>query len=491
MSEASERGAGAGGPGGAAGLRGRLEAKARELGFDALGVARADEPLGEDFARYEAFVDAGMHGTMGYLAEHREARRRLDGDAILAGAKSVLCLARRYHRGGEGEGEGVVGGIARYARGRDYHTFLRRKLRQLAAFVRRLGPGVEARAVLDTAPVLERAWAARAGLGFVGKNGLLIVPGGGSYVLLGEVVTTLALPPDEPMRERCGSCTRCLEACPTGAFARPFVLDARRCVAYLSIELRGPVDEGLRPLMGEHLFGCDACQEACPFNATRPPAAASTEPFAPLPAWREAGVEALLELAPGAWDELADASPLKRAGEAGLVRNAITVLANAGRAAECAPAFERLAAGHADAGVREHAAWALGRGREAGELEREGLGRPGKAYERAQTRPSEASQRPPAGREGAELNEPEGGYGLGQNGHLGPIGAREDRSGHAPALNSQELPAGARGGAMASEWHGQAGEAGSEARARASEEGMEKNWRGRADEGCAPGRDGR
>jgi epoxyqueuosine reductase len=362
---------------GAADAKRRIEEKARELGFDAVGVARADEPLDDDYARYEDFIDAGLHGTMAYVAEHREARRRIDGEAIMVGAKSVICLARRYHRGGEGEGEGVVGGIARYARGRDYHTFLRRKLRQLAAFVRRLGPGVEARAVVDTAPVLERAWAARSGLGFVGKNGLIIVPGQGSYALLGEVVTTLALPPGVPMRERCGACTRCLDACPTGAFVRPFVLDARRCVSYLSIEHRGPIDEALRPAMGGHLFGCDACQEACPFNATRPAPASSTEPFAPLPAWKALRPEALLELEPGAWDEIAASSPLQRAGEAGLVRNALTAIANEGRAAEFAPAIERLRASHADAGVREHAAWALSRrdemhGGERGAIEEEG-----------------------------------------------------------------------------------------------------------------------
>ncbi|HEU4408719.1 MAG TPA: tRNA epoxyqueuosine(34) reductase QueG [Polyangiaceae bacterium] len=364
VSEAGAEAKAAGERGGAADARRRIEARARELGFDAVGFARADEPIDEDFARYEAFLDAGMHGTMDYLAEHREARRRLDGEAILAGARSVICLARRYHRGGEGEGEGVVGSIARYARGRDYHTFLRRRLRQLAAFVRGLGPGVEARAVVDTAPVLERAWAARAGLGFVGKNGLLIVPGQGSYALLGEVVTTLALPAGVPMRERCGACTRCLDACPTGAFVRPFVLDARRCVSYLSIEHRGPVDEALRPAMGGHLFGCDACQEACPFNATRPAPASSTEPFAPLPKWRALGPESLLELEPGVWDELAASSPVKRAGEAGIVRNALTVLANGGRAAACAPAIERLRDTHPDAAVREHAAWALSRGGE-------------------------------------------------------------------------------------------------------------------------------
>ena len=186
---------------------------------------------------------------MGYLADAREARRRLDTDAILEGARSVICVAERYVRGGAPPGEAgkrgrgwsrVVQAIARYARGHDYHNHLRRRLRKLAAFVRTLGEGVEARPICDDAPVLERAWAARAGLGFVGKNGLLIAPGVGSFVLLGEVVTTLALLPDTPMAERCGSCTLCLDACPTGAFDAPFVLDPRRCISYLTIELRGP-----------------------------------------------------------------------------------------------------------------------------------------------------------------------------------------------------------------------------------------------------------
>jgi epoxyqueuosine reductase len=348
-------------PAGGGGLAWRraIAAKARELGFDAVGVARADEPLGDDFERYEAFVDAGMHGTMAYLAEHREARRRLDGDAILPGAKSVLCLASRYGRPGEGAGQGVVGGIARYARGRDYHGFLRKRLRKLADYVRGLAPGASARALVDTAPVLERAWAARSGLGFVGKNGLLIVPGQGSFLLLGEVVTTLTLPPDVPMRERCGACTRCLDACPTGAFVEPFVLDARRCIAYLTIEHRGPFDPALRPATGEHLFGCDVCQEVCPFNAG-PTSARSSEPFAPLAAWRELDLGDVFGLAPGAWARVAEGSPLKRAGEAGLVRNAATAAANGGRV-DLAPALARLARAHPDAGVREHAAWALER----------------------------------------------------------------------------------------------------------------------------------
>src|SRR5262249_18003347 len=148
--------------------------------------------------------------------------------------------------------------IARYARGRDYHNGVRKKLRRLAAFVR--GLGADARPLIDDAPILERAWAARAGLGFVGKNGMGIVPGTGSLLALGEGVTTLALTPDTPIDERCGTCTRCLDACPTHAFTRPFVLDARRCVSYLTIEKRGAIEDSLREGVGEHLFGCDDCQ---------------------------------------------------------------------------------------------------------------------------------------------------------------------------------------------------------------------------------------
>ena len=194
----------------------RVRQAARDLGFDAVGIARADVELDPEFARYEAFVDAGMHGEMRWLGENREARRRVDTDAILLGAKSVICVARRYQRNADDEARDpeLARSIARYARGRDYHNGVRKKLRKIAAFVRALGTEdapVQARPLCDDAPVLERAWAARAGLGFIGKNGLIIVPGEGSFVLLGEVVTTLALVPDAPMTERCGSCTRCLD----------------------------------------------------------------------------------------------------------------------------------------------------------------------------------------------------------------------------------------------------------------------------------------
>jgi epoxyqueuosine reductase len=344
----------------------RVRAKARALGFDAVGFARADAPLDEDHARYRAFVEGGLHGTMQYLADDAEVRRRLDGEEILRGARSVVCVARSYRRDPVSEAADplVAQGIARYARGHDYHNVVRRQLRRLAVFLRTLGSEAEpvhARPMCDDVPVLERAWAARAGLGFVGKNGMLIVPGDGSLVLLGEVVTTLDLPPDAPMTPRCGACTRCLEACPTHALDRPFVLDARRCVAYLNIELSSAIPEGLRSAVGERLFGCDDCQTVCPFNqGKRSRATARTRPFEPLPVWHRLTHADLLGLDEATWQSRLAGSPVKRAELAGTARNAAIVLGNRGDQA-ARPALARAAEDHPSEVVREAARWALSR----------------------------------------------------------------------------------------------------------------------------------
>jgi epoxyqueuosine reductase len=341
----------------------RTRERARALGFDAVGVARADVPLGADFERYRAFLDAGMHGAMGYLADNAEVRRRLDTRFVLEGARSVVCLARRYQRRPEEEARDpeTARTIARYARGRDYHNVVRRKVRQLAAFIRALGAPdrpVHARPLCDDAPVLERVWAARAGLGFVGKNGLLIVPGQGSFVLLGEVVTTLDLEPDAPMTERCGSCTRCLDACPTQAFERPFVLDPRRCIAYLTIELREGIPASLREPLGEHLFGCDDCQTVCPFNASARPRDARSRAFEPLPRWADMTLESIVALDEDGWAAVREGTPLARPGRDGLARNAAIVLGNRGDG-RAAVALRRAAVKDPSPVVREAAAWAL------------------------------------------------------------------------------------------------------------------------------------
>lgn len=337
--------------------------EALRLGFDVVGVARADEPLSADFARYEGFLAEEKHGSMAYLAHEPEARRRLDGEAILPGAKSVVCVGKRYARAAADEAQDppFAQRIARYARGQDYHNFLRKKLRRLAAFVRGLGPDVRARPLCDEEPVLERAWAARAGLGFVGKNGLIIVPGQGSFVLLGEVVTTLALRPDTPIAVRCGACTRCLDACPTAAFDAPFVLDPRRCIAYLTIEAQGVPDEPARAAIGEHFFGCDVCQDVCPWNRTSPPAAEEVRPFHPHERYAQAGLAAAVAGDEEAFRALTVGSPLHRAGPRGLARNALLVAGNEPIAS--ADADEAIARGlaHSDPELRELARWAKAR----------------------------------------------------------------------------------------------------------------------------------
>jgi epoxyqueuosine reductase len=346
----------------------RIVAEARRLGFDQVAIARADLPLDTDYARYEAFVDEGMHGSMAWLAASREARRRVDDDHILAGAKSVICVAQRYGRTAEEEAHDplLAQSIARYARGRDYHNGLRKKLRKLARLVRTLGTTeqpVEARPMCDDAPILERAWAARAGLGFVGKNGLLIVPGVGSLLLLGEVVTTLELEPDPPIPERCGACTRCLDACPTKAFAKPFVLDARKCVAYLTIELRDAVPEPLREGIGEHLFGCDECQTVCPFNA-RSRATTGAVPvdarFAAHPRWEKTSLHDLVALDETTYATLREGTPVARATRIGLARNAAIAMGNRADPADL-EVLERARNGHDAEVVREAAAWAIAR----------------------------------------------------------------------------------------------------------------------------------
>ncbi len=307
-----------------------IRKRALELGFDVVGVARADEPLGVEHDRYRAFIEAGMHGSMQYLADHVEARKRLDTPFILEGARSVVCLGKVYARTVQDEKNDppFAQMIARYARGQDYHGFMRKKVRKLAAFIRRLSPEAEARPLCDVEPILERAFAMRAGLGFVGKNGLVIAPGKGSFMLLGEVVTTLELVPDEPMTERCGSCTRCLDACPTNAFAAPFMLDPRKCISYFTIEHQEAPPEELREAIGEHFFGCDVCQDVCPYNRTSRPLPERTDGFRPLERWRDVQFTDFATMDEETFSRQTQGTPLSRAGRGGLARNAAIVAAN-------------------------------------------------------------------------------------------------------------------------------------------------------------------
>ena len=331
----------------AAALSAEVKEAGRRLGFDLVAVGPAGPP--DHAAAFESWLDAGRAGSMAYLDRSRD--KRLDPGRVLPGARSVVACALGYFQGPAAEGPP---GIARYAWGEDYHTVMEHRLAALAETIGRLAPGTTARAYVDTGPLLERDLAARAGLGWVGKNTMLLHPSLGSFFFIGTVLTTASLEADAPLPDRCGSCTRCLDACPTAAFVAPYVLDARRCIAYLTIEHRGPMPSELRPGVGPWVFGCDVCQDVCPWNRQAPVTGEAA--FGPR---RHPPLAELLALREPAYLDTFRGSPLKRARREGLARNAAVVLGNEGAAEDVSALAEAL--GHADATVRGHAAWALGR----------------------------------------------------------------------------------------------------------------------------------
>lgn len=243
-----------------------VKQKARSLGFDEVGIASAEVSRYRE--HFREWLEAGRFGEMAYLSDRFE--ERVDPGVYLPGAKSVICVSMNYHadRGAEAEATGDGLKIARYARAMDYHTHIKPRLYAIADWLREKVPGALTRCGVDTAPVMERELAARAGIGWVGKNTMLIHPRIGSYTFLGEVLTTVELPTDEAMPDRCGTCRRCIEACPTQCI-EPYTIDASRCISYLTIERRSDFDEATPGLSG-WLFGCDVCQEVCPYNGKAP-----------------------------------------------------------------------------------------------------------------------------------------------------------------------------------------------------------------------------
>ena len=334
-------------------LKARLEERARQLGYAAFGVAQA-KALTPESEQLRRWLEAGRHGEMGYMADTAAVRADPTHEGMLSSARSIVMLAVPYARAEAPRGA-QPGRVARYAQGRDYHNLLYKRGRKLAALLR--DEGHEVRVAVDSMPVFERAWAQRAGLGFIGKNCCLIIPGLGSHVLLSALVTSAELQPDTPQRERCGDCTRCLDACPTQAFLGERQMDARRCISYLTIEQRGPIDEPLRPNVGDWLFGCDACQDVCPFNATRPEPPEATLPFASDPRWTQVDCAGLLTMDEDRFREWAQGSPVKRPGRVGMARNAAVVLGNSGQR-KWLPVLREAASTHDDDAVREAAAWA-------------------------------------------------------------------------------------------------------------------------------------
>lgn len=359
--------------------------EAEREGFSRVGIARAQEPPG--FARFSDWIAAGRHAGMSYL--ERTAEVRSSPENLLPGARSVVCLAAPHRIEPLVAADGSR--VARYAAGPDYHGTLRdRSARAARRASERIGGEIRWRVCVDSTPIAERSFAAAAGLGWIGKNGCLIDRELGSWLLLAEIVTDVDLPADEPVAEMCGSCSRCLDACPTDAFVAPGLLDANRCLAYWTIEHRGPIPDHVKPAIGAHVFGCDVCQEVCPWNdrgrasrlsqsphprPLRPPASRERDlrsrPELPVtrgdpsrsPAeWDRGGNAGLptrvewLSMGPGEWRRRFGATALNRAGRRGLQRNA-AVSAAATSDRSVLPSLPR-AGRSLDRGLSDAARWA-------------------------------------------------------------------------------------------------------------------------------------
>ena len=336
-------------------LEGQIKQHAHALGFELAGIAPATEADG--FARLQDWLAQGFAGEMDYLTRHAEARRH--PEAILPDVKCVIMVGINYKSSGvRGQESGASGRVSCYAGGRDYHDVLRDKLKALLGSIQVHAPGTRGRAVIDTAPLLERDFARRAGLGWFGKNTMLLHKKLGSYFFLGALLLDLALKNDEPFEaSHCGTCTRCLEACPTEAFAGPYRLDARRCISYLTIELRGSIDEELRPLMDDWIFGCDVCQDVCPWNRKAP---IGVEPaLKPSVSGERVDLLELMELSEEEFRARFRHTPIWRTQRSGLLRNAAIALGNLGDR-RALPVLER-ALGDAEPIVREAAQWAIER----------------------------------------------------------------------------------------------------------------------------------
>lgn len=331
-----------------------IKEEALRVGFASAGVTTPDSPPHLDV--YREWIAAGRHGEMGYLASDDAVQRRASPAELLPGCRSILVLAAPYDAPRHDPGSPRV---AAYAVGQDYHEVLLEKMRMLVhALEERVGVPVRHRLYADTGPILERELAQRAGLGWIGKNTCLIDPQRGSYLLLAEMLLDLPLAPDAPfLDDRCGTCTRCLDACPTQCILPDRTIDANRCISYLTIETKSGIDPELRRGVGPWLFGCDVCQEVCPWNERFSPptgeAQFSARPFLDPPV-----LESFLKLEADGYPIRLSHSPLKRARRRGLVRNAAVVAGNLAQP-ENVPSLAALLEDQ-DAVIRAHAAWALG-----------------------------------------------------------------------------------------------------------------------------------
>ena len=333
----------------------RIRQWSQALGFARLGVASAERGLNEAGQCLQQWLAAGYHGAMDYMAVH--GAKRWQPAELVPGTRSILMLALNYRPAQESVSAEQDALIARYAWGRDYHTLLRQRLKRLAAQIEQDIGGRVLRIFTDSAPVMEVELACQAGLGWRGKNTLLLSRQG-SWFFLGEIFLDLDLPPDEPQAGHCGRCTACLDACPTGAFVAPYVLDARRCISYLTIEYAGSIPEDLRPAIGRRIYGCDDCQTVCPWNRHAP--VTREIDFAPRLAAGEWSLAALMHWSEQQFLDRFAGSPIRRIGYQRWLRNLAVALGNSAPSDAVLTALT-LRADHPSALVREHVAWALTR----------------------------------------------------------------------------------------------------------------------------------
>ena len=331
-----------------------VKRRALEAGFDEARIALAAAPA--VLTHFKPWIDSGRAGSMDYLTA--QADRRSDLLVAFPWARSVVAVALQYDTpypySTEAPGDAW---IARYAWGDDYHAVVRARLETLRAALLAAFGRFESRAYVDTGPVAEKAYAVAAGLGAYGKNTCVLNQRLGSWFFLGVLVTDLDLASDAPVTDICGSCRACLDACPTQAFPEPYVLDARRCISYLTIEVKGSIDPLLRPSMGRHVFGCDICQDVCPWNRKRQVQGGAS--FEPRPGNIAPSFEALVRLSPDEFQERFRKNPIKRSKRRGLLRNVAVAIGNAGSAHHLE--LLNLLMADDDPVVREHAAWGLER----------------------------------------------------------------------------------------------------------------------------------
>lgn len=329
----------------------RIREEARRLGFFKTGITSAR--LLPEPERFEKWLREGMYGEMRYL--ERQLPKRMDPRLALGGARSMVVLAMNYHTGQELTNQPLKGKISRYAWGDDYHILIKNRLEQLLDFIKKQEPSAQGLFYADTGPLMEKIWGAETILGWMGKHTNLIARECGSWFFIGIILLNIDLEFDAPEKDYCGNCSRCIQACPTGAIVAPHVLDARLCISYLTIELRGPIPQLLRPLMGNRIYGCDDCQEVCPWN--RFAVKTAERAFSPREENLMPDLLSLVRMTPGEFKRRFENSPILRATRDGFIRNVVVALGNSGKS-EAIPALKNALQDSSPV-VRNHARWAI------------------------------------------------------------------------------------------------------------------------------------